>query len=64
MPKRFNDDMIRRRDLPVDCFLLLHDLCYHHEGRDVNGYVLRAQKILRSAKDISAKEAWKLGYNK
>lgn len=50
--KRFNDDLIRRRDIPVDCFMLLHDLCYHHEGRDVQSYVLRAQQILSSVRDM------------
>lgn len=42
----FNDDMIRRSGLPPDVMSLLHDLCYHHEGRDVWSYVNRAQLAL------------------
>ncbi len=42
----FSDDNIRREDIPRDAFDLLHDLCYHHEGRDVHDYVRRAQEIL------------------
>lgn len=43
----FNEDMIVRRRLPADVRSLLHDLCYHHRGRDVFGYVRRAQDILK-----------------
>lgn len=50
--KRFNDDDIRRRDVPVDCFLLLHDLAYDHLGRDRTLYALAAQRILSSPTDI------------
>lgn len=46
--ERFNEDQICRNDLPRDVFVLLHDLCYHHDGRDVWNYVERAQNILRS----------------
>ena len=46
--KRFNEDQIRRVGLPMDVFGLIHDLCYHHDGRDVNNYVERAQAILRA----------------
>jgi hypothetical protein len=46
IPAPFNDDMIRRIGLPRDVMGLIHDLCYHHEGRDVDGYVKRAQRIL------------------
>lgn len=45
----FNDDMIRRSGLPGDVMGLIHDLCYHHEGRDVSNYVMRAQEILKSS---------------
>jgi hypothetical protein len=44
---KFTEDQIRRTDLPHDVFGLIHDLCYHHDGRDVNNYVQRAQDILR-----------------
>ena len=44
---RFNDDMIRRYGLPKDVFSLIHDLAYHHSGRDIWDYVRRAQAILR-----------------
>jgi len=47
MAKEFTEDQIRRTDLPHDVFDLVHDLCYHHEGRDVSNYVARAQQILR-----------------
>jgi hypothetical protein len=47
MSEEFNDDMIHRSDLPEDVFGLLHDLCYHHDGRDVSDYVSRAREILR-----------------
>jgi hypothetical protein len=42
--------MIRRRDLPLDVFNLLHDLCYDHKGRDRKFYKLRAQEILKRDK--------------
>lgn len=42
----FDDDMIRRGDLPRDVMGLIHDLCYHVESRGVEGYVKRAQRIL------------------
>jgi len=45
--KHFTEDDIRRNDLPRDVFVILHDLCYHHEGRDVWDYVRRAQDALR-----------------
>lgn len=44
---RFNEDMIRRGKIPHDIFSILHDLCYHHEGRDVWDYVRRAQEALK-----------------
>lgn len=44
---RFNDDLIRRDDLPRDVFEILHDLCYHVPSRDIHGYVRRAQQALR-----------------
>jgi hypothetical protein len=51
---RFNDNAIRRsaNSMPRDVFELLHDLCYHTEGRETRGigiwdYVRRAQEILR-----------------
>lgn len=44
----FNEDMIERDGLPKDVFGLIHDLCYHHDGRDVNNYVQRAQEILKT----------------
>ena len=45
---KFTEDSIRRKGLPRDVFLLLHDLCYDHEGRDRRSYMLRAQAILSS----------------
>jgi hypothetical protein len=45
---RFSDDEIRREGLPEDVFELLHDIAYHLPGRNVYGYVSRAQEILRS----------------
>ena len=45
----FTDDSIRRDDLPRDVFELLHDICYHHDGRDVGDYVRRAQAALSVA---------------
>ena len=52
---RFNEDMIRRGvshgdDIPADAMALIHDLCYHHDGRDVWSYVERAQQILKRTK--------------
>jgi hypothetical protein len=44
---RFNDDLIRRDDLPRDVFEIIHDLCYHVPSRDINSYVRRAQEALR-----------------
>ena len=44
----FNEDEIRRSGLPSDVFGILHDLAYHHEGRDVWDYVRRAQVALRT----------------
>jgi len=44
----FSEDDIRRDGLPADVFGLLHDLCYHHDGRDVWNYVRRAQEMLRA----------------
>jgi len=55
--KRFTDDSIRRKDLPRDVFELLHDICYHHEGRDVGDYVKRAQAAL-SAASSETKPQW------
>lgn len=49
-PTTFNDDMIRRVGLPRDVMSLLHDLCYHYEGRDVWSYVNRAQLALMARK--------------
>lgn len=46
--RSFNDDEIRRRDLPKDVELLIHDLAYHTESRDAWVYAYRAQQILRS----------------
>ena len=46
----FTDDDIRRTGLPKDVFGILHDLAYHHEGRDVWDYVKRAQAALRKEK--------------
>lgn len=46
-PFYFNEDMIRRRRLPADVAALVHDLCYHHDGRNVWTYVRRAQEILK-----------------
>lgn len=48
----FNDDMIKRDDLPLDAHRLIHDLCYHHSGRDVQTYVSRAQEILSSPVEL------------
>lgn len=48
---KFTEDDIRREGLPVDVFRLIHDLCYHHDGRDVWNYVKRAQEILKSKGD-------------
>ena len=47
---RFNENMIRRGDIPADAMALIHDLCYHHDGRDVWQYVKRAQQILKRKK--------------
>ena len=47
---RFSEDDIRRDGLPKDVFGLLHDLCWHHDGRDVWNYVRRAQEMLRKMK--------------
>lgn len=44
----FNDDMIRRGGLPSDVMGLIHDLCYHHDGRSVRAYVSRAREILKA----------------
>ena len=49
-PPVFNEDDIRRSGLPKDVFGILHDLAYHHQGRDVWDYVRRAQAALRSDK--------------
>lgn len=46
MSTSFNDDMIRRSELPADVMWLIHDLCYHIESRGIEGYVKRAQRIL------------------
>lgn len=48
--RKFNDNMIRRTGLPKDVMCLIHDLCYHHDGRDVYNYVERAQAILKRRK--------------
>jgi hypothetical protein len=45
--RKFNEEMIKREGLPVDVFRLIHDLCYHHAGRDVASYVKRARQILK-----------------
>ena len=53
MKAKFNDEMIKRErshalgPLPIDAFELIHDIAYHHDGRDVDSYVRRAQEILR-----------------
>lgn len=44
----FNDDMIRRDDLPRDVMVLLHDLAYYHDGQNVNYYMEGAQRILKT----------------
>lgn len=44
----FSDDDIRRNDIPRGAYLLLHDLCYDHEGRERFQYRQRAQGILRA----------------
>lgn len=44
----FNENMIKREGLPIDVFRIIHDLCYHHDGRDIASYVKQARKILRS----------------
>jgi hypothetical protein len=49
---QFNEDMIRRSDIPADAMSLIHDIAYHHQGRDAAGgtphdYVNRAQEILK-----------------
>ena len=49
----FNEDKIRRVDLPRDAFQLIHDLCYDHEGRDRDDYKKRARKILMADGDSS-----------
>lgn len=49
----FTDDAIRRNDLPLDAFQLIHDLAYDHEGRDRRDYRKRAQAILKSDMDIT-----------
>ena len=46
---RFTEADIKRTDLPRDAFLLIHDLCYHHDGRNVYTYVRAAQEILRKS---------------
>lgn len=43
----FNDNMIRRSDLPADAMALIHDIAYHHQQRDVTTYVRAARKILK-----------------
>jgi hypothetical protein len=44
----FNDNQIRRWDLPEDARSLIHDLCYHVSSRDIRYYVERAQEIMRT----------------
>lgn len=56
MAKRFNDDQIRRTDLPRDVFVILHDLCYHTRLRRISPYVKRAQEALRKA--VRNDDAW------
>ena len=49
----FHDDLIHRRGLPWDVRELLHDICYHHDGRPCEFrlcYVKRAQDVLKSKK--------------
>ena len=48
-PKRFNEDMITRTDIPHDVFTLIHDLAYDHEGRDRFQYRTRAQQLLMAS---------------
>jgi hypothetical protein len=50
----FHDNLIRRNDLPRDAFVLIHDLCYDHEGRDRAGYRKRAQAILKADCDTAS----------
>lgn len=46
--RAFNEDMIARSDLPKDAHQLIHDLAYHHDGRNICDYVTRAQVILKT----------------
>ena len=52
MKTAFNEDRIRRGDLPRDVFVLLHDIAYDHPGRDRRMYALAAQNILSSKTDL------------
>jgi hypothetical protein len=55
--RKFNEDMIRRNDIPRDAFGLIHDLCYDHEGRDRWQYMERAQKILAQPEPAAPRAA-------
>ena len=49
---RFTDDDIVRRGLPHDVFGLLHDIAYHHYGRDPFDYMRRARACLKQGNPV------------
>ena len=54
MSQRFNDDQIKRSDLPADVFGILHDLCYDVPSRDRRQYRRRARVALKVNSRFSA----------
>jgi len=54
---RFNEDLIRRTDLPRDVMLLIHDLAYDNPWRNRTSYKIRAQAILRRKNPTALQES-------
>src|SRR5678815_4872573 len=52
VPRKFDEDMIVRDDLPRDAFELIHDLAYDHEGRERFQYRSRAQQVLMAQNEV------------